>query len=254
MNRKVVGGLSLILVMGMVSCASHYELAKVSRTRILVDSRYDAHPDVAAASFMKPYKEKVDSIMSPVVGTIARDMAVYQPESELSNLLSDILLWGAEAYNEKPDFAVYNMGGIRASFSKGDVTYGDVLEVAPFENKISFLTLSGDKVIQLFEEFAAQGGQGVSHGVNLVISKDGKLLDAKVNGKQVDTKASYRIATLDYLAHGNDNLDAFKAKTNFVSPQDKSNNVRYIIMNYFKSQAASGKIVDARTEGRIVVK
>ena len=31
---------------------------------------------------------------------------------------------------------MYNKGGIRADLTKGDVTYGDILDVAPFENKI----------------------------------------------------------------------------------------------------------------------
>ena len=31
----------------------------------------------------------------------------------------------------KVDFALYNVGGIRAAFTKGKVTYGDV-DVAPF--------------------------------------------------------------------------------------------------------------------------
>ena len=42
---------------------------------------------------------------------------------------------------------------------------GDVLDVAPFENKISFLTLSGDKVKELFEQMARRGGEGVSASV-----------------------------------------------------------------------------------------
>ncbi len=251
MDKKVVFLLSSVLIMG-ASCTSSYQLTKVNRTRILVDSKYDAHPDQVAMDFMKPYKAKVDSVMSPVVGTIARNMSAYQPESELSNLLSDILIWGAESYQEKPDFAVYNMGGIRAAFSKGKVTYGDVLEVAPFENKICFLTLTGEKVLELFEQFAAQGGQGLSHGVNLVITKSGKLVSAKINGKDVDPSASYRIATIDYLAHGNDNLNAFKAKTNFVSPQDAKNNVRFIIMDYFRSKDSHGEVVDSKLENRIV--
>lgn len=253
MNIKTVVALCSVALIG-TSCASHYQLTNVNRTRLLIDNRYDVHPDAEALDFLKPYKEKVDSIMSPVVGSIARDMAVYSPESELSNLLSDILVWGGRNYNEHPDFAVYNLGGIRASFSKGVVTYGNILEVAPFENKICFLTLSGEKVLELFSEFVSQGGQGVSHGVNVVASKDGKLISAKIHGKEVDPNGSYRIATIDYLAHGNDHLDAFKAKTDFVSPQDVSNNVRFIIMNYFKEKAAQGEAVDSKVEGRFIIK
>ena len=202
---------------------------------------------------MVPYKHDVDSIMSPVVGQIARYMAAKKPESELSNLLADILMWAGKLYQEKPDFSVYNMGGIRAAFAQGEVTYGDVLDVAPFENKIAFVTLSGEKVLELFRQMAMTGGEAVSHGVQMVITSDGKLKSVRINGEEVNPQASYRVASIDYLIQGNDRLEAFKAKTDVNSPQEVSNNLRFIIMDYFREQAAKGIVVDSRIEGRCVV-
>lgn len=248
---------SLILALLAVSLSGYsqrYTVTGITCSRLLVDNRYDKHPNAEAAAFMEPYKAQVDSVMSPVVGTIDHYMEVHQPESDLSNLLADILVWGGHAYNEKPDVGIYNMGGIRAAFSKGDVTYGDVLDVAPFENKICFLTLSGEKLLQLFGEIAAMGGQGVSHGVELVISSDHKLLSARLHGKTIDPKATYRISTIDYLAHGNDGFNAFKDKTDFVSPQDADSNARAVIERYFRAYAADGKAVNSQVEGRIVIK
>lgn len=235
------------------SCRSHYRLTAIERTRILVDSRYDAIPDATAATFLSPYKAKIDSIMSPVVGSTAKYMAAGKPESELSNLLSDILVWGGKAYHETPDLGVYNVGGIRAAFAKGKVTYGDVLEVAPFENKICFLTLTGDKLLELFQQIAKRGGEGVSHGVKLAITKNGQLQSATLYGKAIDPNASYRIATLDYLAQGNDGLLAFKDGKDVLSPQTTENNVRFIIMDYFREQERQGKVVDVNKEGRIII-
>ena len=180
-------------------------------------------------------------------------MAAHRPESELSNLLADILMWAAERYGEKPVFGVYNMGGIRAGLAKGKVTYGDVLDVAPFENKIAFLTLSGEKVLELFQQMALSGGEAVSHGVQLVITKDHQLKSAKINGEDVDPNASYRIVSIDYVIQGNDRMEAFKAKTNVNSPQEERNNLRYIIMDYFREQMQQGKVVDREIEGRIIV-
>lgn len=67
------------------------------------------------------------------------------------------------------------------------------------------------------------------------MDKHGRLLSAKINGRDVDPKASYRIVTLDYIAQGNDKMEAFKAKTAVVSPQSEENNVRYLIMDYFRT-------------------
>ena len=245
----------LLLSMALLaSCRHHYEVASIQRSRILVDARYDAQPDREAADFLKPYKHVVDSVMGPVVGRSAKYMTAQRPEGTLSNLLSDILVWAAKDYHEHPDFAVYNMGGVRADLPKGDVTYGDIIDVAPFENKISFATMTGADVLQLFREMANVGGEGVSHSVRLVISSDGKLLSAMINGQPVDVQKEYRITTIDYLMGGTDKLSAFKRARDIHSPQESSNNTRYIIRNYFQEQQKLGKEVDAVIEGRIILK
>ena len=192
--------------------------------------------------------------MGPVLGKVARDMSAERPESPLSNLMADILMAMADEYGEKPDFGIYNIGGIRASLLKGEVTYGDVLDVAPFDNKICFVTLTGEKVLELFRQIAKRGGECVSHGVELVISPKGELLSARLNGKDIDPKASYRATTIDYVAQGNDGMTAFKSGTDLNSPQEEKNNSRNVIANYFRRMTASGKAVDAQMEGRITVK
>ena len=251
-RRLLDCGLMTAILM-FAACSSGIQLTGVQRGRMLVDSRYDTVSDSSGMRFLAPYKAKVDSLMSPVVGHAAHYMEASRPESDLSNLLADILMWGSRAFGEKPDFAVYNMGGIRAALSEGAVTIGNVLDVAPFENKICFLTLDGDKVEELFEQIAASGGEAVSHGVRLVITKDGKLRSALVGGKGIEKDRQYRIATLDYLAQGNDGLEAFKDKTGVVSPKSEENNVRHIIENYFREQEKNGRPVESRVEGRIVV-
>ena len=241
------------MLLACASCSHHYYAAGFERSRILIDSTFDGTQSGAVAGFIAPYKRQVDSIMSPVVGRAAGYMAAERPESKLSNLLADILLWCGKDYGEQPDFAVYNMGGIRSALAEGDITYGDVLDVAPFENKICFVTLTGDKVTELFGQMAATGGEAVSHGVELVITTDGRLKSAKLHGKEVDPEAEYRIATLDYLAQGNDKMTAFKSATDVKSPAEKANNVRFIIMKYLKEKMAQGVSVDSKIEGRITI-
>ena len=82
----------------------------------------------------------------------------------------------------------------------------DVYEILPFENALCVLTLRGADLRHLFENIAARGGEGVS-GVRLTISADGRLLDCSVGGLPVDEERTYTVATLDYLAEGNDGMD-----------------------------------------------
>lgn len=250
--------LGLFAILAMASCApKHYHLTSVERSRIIIDSRYDQNPDEKAAAFLAPFKKVNDSIMAPVVGQVAHNMHATRPESDLSNLVSDILVWAARDYHEQPDLAIYNMGGIRADLTKGDVTYEDVLSVAPFENKICFVTLTGEQLMQLFRQIAYRGGEGVSKGVELVITSadiGGELVSARLHGKEIDPQAKYRVCTINYLLEGNDGMRAFTEGTDKVAPQEASNNTRFLIINYFQDMQRRGVVVDAQVEGRIKVK
>jgi len=251
-NKRLIWGFFAALLLS--SCApKHYQLTSVERTRIIIDSRYDANPDEQAAKFLQPYKHVVDSVLGPVMGVVAHNMHPKRPESDLSNLLADILVWASKDYNEKPVMGVYNMGGIRADLTKGNVTYGDVLDIAPFENKICFVTLTGEQLMLLFEQIAARGGEGVSHGVEMVITQDRKLVSARLHGKEIEPKENYRVTTIDYLLEGNDGMTAFMKGSDIVDPSDASNNTRFLIMNYFLDKKSRGEVVDAQEEGRITV-
>jgi 2',3'-cyclic-nucleotide 2'-phosphodiesterase (5'-nucleotidase family) len=257
MNRKQYF-LGVFAILTMASCApKHYHLTSVERSRIIIDNRFDQNPDEKATAFLAPFKKVNDSIMAPVVGQVAHNMHATRPESDLSNLLSDILMWASRDYNEQPDFAVYNMGGIRADLTKGDVTYEDVLSVAPFENKICFVTLTGEQVMQLFRQIAHRGGEGVSKGVELVITSSeigGELVSARLHGKEIDPQANYRVCTINYLLEGNDGMDTLTKGSDKVAPQEASNNTRFLILNYFQDMLKQGIVVDAQVEGRIKVK
>lgn len=241
---------ALVLLSG---CKSHYQLSNVSRTRILVDKRFDQQPDAMAAAYLIPYTQHVDSLMNPLVGRTAEYLDRGIPEGLLSNLLPDIFMWASSRYNEKPDFAMYNYGGIRAALPAGDITRGDILDVAPFVNTICFGTLRGADVLELFQQSILKGPHGVSHGVVMVFDKDHKLVSATINGKPIDPEASYRFTTLDYLAHGNDAMTAFKKKTDYVEHKRPEDNSLEIIIDYFKDKLSRGEVVAPKLEGRVQI-
>lgn len=248
MKRWTTVLLAAVLLAG---CGRHYQVVSVERTRTLIDNRYDARLNPATESWLAPYRAEVEKQSAPVVGHAGMYMEADRPEAPLSNLLPDILMWAAAEYGEKPDFAVYNIGGMRAALSKGAVTVGDVNEVAPFDNKICFVTLSGDAVTELFAQIAGRGGEGLSHGVELSIGRNGALLNARLNGEPIDPKRDYRIATIDYLLPGADGMVAFKKSRQLNAPNEEKNNTRFVIMDYFRYMEKLGKPVTAKVEGRV---
>ncbi|MGN1375111.1 MAG: 5'-nucleotidase C-terminal domain-containing protein [Prevotella sp.] len=252
--RNLISIAVFVLLMFMSCTGGRHSVVQVSGTRLLVDAQYDNRESNEIKSFIAPYQEQVDKLMSPVVGRASEYMYADRPESLLSNLLADILLWSGTRYGENVDFAVYNMGGIRASLAKGNVTYGDVLDMAPFENKLCFLTLKGSDVLLLFRQIATTGGEAVSKGVQMEITGDGKLLSVKLNGEEIDASRPYRIATLDYLSQGNDKMEAFKQGYDLRLISDKGNSVRDVIVAYMKDKLARNEELKSSIEGRIVVK
>ena len=243
-----------VLMAGALSflggCVSGYSLKGIEGGRMPMTVEYDVDPDMSAEAILQPYRRVVDSIMSPVVGHSARTLDAYRPESPLSNLLADIIRQGAAKVSGKQaDVGVMNMGGIRSLLNRGDITIASVYEIAPFENALSVVTLKGSDLQDLFSQMASVHGEGIS-GARLIISKEGELLDAKVGGKAIEPEREYQVATIDYLAEGNDHLEAFKRATAKTEPEDAT--LRDLFIEYVKRCEAEGKMVDAKTEGRIV--
>ena len=229
MNRRKVFLSLLITAATLCGCGARYAVTGIERSRVLIDKRYDAANDAELQAFIAPYKQQVDSLVAPVV------------------------VWAGQRYGEQPQFGVYNVGGLRAAIVEGDVTRGDIINVAPFENKVCFITLTGEQVQRLFEQIAKRGGEGVSHSVRLVIDKNRQLKRATIDGKPIDPKAQYRVVTNDYVVQGNDGMPAFKEGTQLVAPQSEENNVRYVMMDYFREQMKAGKTVCGKREGRITI-
>ena len=96
------------------------------------------------------------------------------------------------------------------------------------------------------ENIAARGGEGVSSSVRLVITPDRKVASATIGGKEIEDKRTYRIATLDYLAEGNDQMTALKKAT-------KRHNLNMLVRDVMAESIIKSRVIDSKIEGRIVL-
>lgn len=248
---KLVQGVAFGAILLLSSCHSAYEVTKVEGRMQPIDSAWDANPDADAVALLAPYKAKIDSIMNNVVGTAEMSMDKNAPESLLSNLVADVLREAAVQVLGKPaDMGLVNMGGLRNVLTEGPITCGNIYEILPFENSLCVLTLKGKYLSLLFENIAARHGEGVS-GVQLKINKEGKLLQAAVAGKPVEDERLYTVATIDYLADGNDGMTALPQAEKRECPDGAT--LRGLFMDYVKKQTAAGKKITSRIERRITV-
>ena len=217
--------------------------------KVVATDRNDGAEKIRA--ILERDKAKIDSIKSPLLGEAAVALEKYIPESPLMNFAADALMEMAQRHStQKVDIALTNKGGLRSDIAAGAITFGDVYNVFTFDNRLAFLTLNGEQLLQLCGEIAAAGGEAIS-GMRLVITREGKLVDATVAGKPIDPQATYRIATLDYLAQGNDNLTTLAQGSNL-------NVTRYLLrdlmVEYIKEQSAKGLKIKANCDGRITIK
>ncbi|MDR0892002.1 MAG: 5'-nucleotidase C-terminal domain-containing protein [Mediterranea sp.] len=229
-----------------------YEVTNVEGGMVSIDSVWDAHPDADAVALLKPYKQKLDSLMNEVIGVSAMKMDKDKPESLLSNLVAEVLRTSASHVLQHPaDLGIMNIGGLRNILPQGDITVDEVYEILPFENSLCVLTLKGTVLRHVLEDIAAQHGQGLS-GARLEISKEGKLLSATVQGKPIVDEKEYTIATIDYLAEGNDGLPSLLQAEKRDCPDGMT--LRGLFLNYVRQQTAAGKQITSALDGRITIK
>ncbi len=247
----------LVVLLGLAGCRASYQPSGgisvvVTGGRIPVDSVYDRYPDREAVHLVALYQAEVKQAMGQVIGVSAMDMERDCPESLLSNLVADVLLEYARAWSGLPvEFAVMNIGGIRSDLPKGAITIGKVYEILPFENSMCIVTLRGEEVKALFTEIARVRGEAVSN-VQVEISAARELLSLQIDGKPVDENRLYTVATVDYLAEGNDGMTAFQRSERCDCPPGET--IRSIFMEYVKQQTARGELIRSELDGRCVVK
>lgn len=235
----------------LTACHPSYVVRKVEAKKVPMDSVWDAEPDAEAVALLAPYKAEIDSVMYVPLGKAAVTMDRFRPESPLSNLVADVLREAATEVQEKPaDMGLINVGGIRNTLSEGAITTGNIYEILPFENSLCVLTMKGSSMKLLMQNIAARRGEGVS-GIKLVINKNGEVLNATIGGQPIEDGRTYTVATVDYLAEGNDGMVAFLQADKRVCPEGAT--LRSLFRKYVERQTAAGKEISAEIEGRVVI-
>lgn len=206
-----------------------------------------------------------------------RDPGNRTEETNLGDLITDALVWGAAKNGETVDAAVTNGGGIRAPIEAGDITKKDVNTVLPFGNTLSIVKVTGAELLEALEASTyctptAIGGFPQVSGIEFTVDTGKEFAEGglypgstyhkpasinrvsitSVGGKAFDEKATYSIATNDFMAAGGDTYYAFaSAKTNYDLglPMDE------VLMDYIKEELKGTVTAAAYGEpaGRITV-
>jgi 5'-nucleotidase len=155
--------------------------------------------DAAMARAGERRKEKLGVTLAE---TIRKAWSVESPEG---NLLCDLML----AARPDAQVSLTNGGGLRADLPAGDLTYGQLFEAVPFDNRFALVDLTGKDLRKLVTSNLERGGGILSWGgltVKARCKADKLDVQIRVAGKPLDDAARYKLATSDFLASGGDGV------------------------------------------------
>lgn len=213
---------------------------------IPVNKRLDNRLDPKTAAIIAPYRRGVDSLMNVKVARSAIELRNDQPA--MLNFVADFIKVRGDELAPNVDFAMTNKGGLRRSLPKGDITEGQVMMALPFNNKVEVIDITGKDLLENFDVMALYGGNGVSKEVDITYDpKTHKCVKALINGKPVDPKKTYRLATIDYLANGGDYMTPL---TRGVKVAASKNILSTDILHWMRT-ALKGKTINPSTAERM---
>ncbi|MDR0682331.1 MAG: 5'-nucleotidase C-terminal domain-containing protein [Dysgonamonadaceae bacterium] len=248
MKRVNLGFIFLIFVLS--SCArDRYVVTSIESSRIEITGEWDAKANPEMLALLEFYRAKLDSEMKIRIGTAAQTLEKGYPQSLLSNFSADAMKEIAENLWGNVDLAVVNVGGLRSTLNKGDITVENLYEIYSFDNRLVLLELPGEAVKDFFDFIAFHGGEGLSKEIRLIV-KDRNVEKLEIVGKPVDENKTYRIATLDYLAEGNDGMIALKEAVNRI---DSNQTFRDLMIQYIRKLTTNNLEVNAKIDNRITV-
>ena len=148
------------------------------------------------------YQPQMEDLME-IIGYSSEEMSKQSPQSGLSNLAADALIFAAQPLLKSGDkvFSITNFGGIRSELPKGAIRKYDVFSVFPFDNTVVVLELPGHRVREIVENFAKRGRFEAIGGIEVEVKGD-KVARCKVGEENLNNKKYYKLVTIDFLLDG----------------------------------------------------
>ena len=114
------------------------------------------------------------------------------------------------------DVFITNTGGTRVDMPKGEITKRDIINIHPFENNITKMTVDGRMLKRIVKSGLSKGRTRFAFSglaVNFVYNKKGKVKDLHiwVNNKPLENRKKYTIATNSFIAEGRSEGFVFKS-------------------------------------------
>ncbi len=138
-------------------------------------------PDAEISTIVTYWQSQVNAALSEVIGYANAE--INRHSNAMHNMVTDSWLF---AY-PSADISCTNAGGIRQSIPAGDITFGTIVGVLPFENNIIELELTGKEIKNI-----TSLGDLIVGGM----TRNGFILS---DATPIENNQTYRLLTTDYL-------------------------------------------------------
>lgn len=223
----------------------------------VIEVDHTVAPDPELRALEERYAAEMDERLSELLAPIATPLDDPQEvrrssEARLGNLVAD-----AFRAQHGTQVGWINGGGLRATAEGPDFTLRDAYAIAPFDNKVMAVEVSGADLRRALEEGVAkvdtQGGgfpqvSGMTYAYSPSAPVGSRIGDVTVGGAPLDDAATYSVAVTNYVVNGGDGVTGFADGTVLV-PASEAPSDAEAIAAYVRSLDA----VDVSLEGRITV-
>jgi 5'-nucleotidase / UDP-sugar diphosphatase len=202
----------------------HYSI--MSYTGKLIPVTSDIPEDPATAKVIAKYYKPIEAKYGGVIGTATE---TFFTDPAVQNLICDSMREETGA-----DVAMYGVGGVRGDLVKGTLRAWDVATAIPYSNKINLLDMTGEQVKEILVRFPVKP---CVSGMRYHMSGN-NIIEATIAGKEIDDKAMYKVATIDWLV-------SLYFKNMKVS-KELDVTAREAIVNYIKAHKTVTPVIDGR--------
>ncbi|KAJ1925400.1 hypothetical protein GGI09_002921 [Coemansia sp. S100] len=211
-----------------VEFASDGSVAKLAGEPIHMTTNITEDADMAASviQWRKPFESYGNTLVGNLTVGVSNSDCLLA-ECEIGDIATDAMLW-SRSKDTPTDVAIINGGGIRAGIASGPTKVKDVLLVFPFGNAVVSLDIGGKQLWQIitgvFLKTNLANGRPITSFIQVagarikyhpaLGSTNGSFVVDSIDIAQgtndtwapLDEAKTYRVATLDYIAHGGDNI------------------------------------------------
>jgi 2',3'-cyclic-nucleotide 2'-phosphodiesterase/3'-nucleotidase/5'-nucleotidase len=175
------------------------------RTRVAPVIPDSVTANAAMAELVETYRRKADSLTSRVVAAVKLPLARSGGQSRLGSLIAE-----ARRNVLRTDVGLVGNAGIRADLPAGPVTYGQLFEIQPSQNRLVRLTLSGARLREVLEHAIDRGGRPTAHVAGVKVRYDPRARKRRIQSvellgnRKLRAAATYTLAVDDFLSGGGD--------------------------------------------------